>query len=362
MKYTVGKHEFTSSKEYEAAKRDVAKIRGMLRKGNTPPEIALNYLRQIQAGNIAFETSVGKDFERDAKKIVYASAKEKPKQTYIEERYVVSEKKRKFRNMLLLPLYLTLVLVVTVIGIIGYKEYRSRKQLEELQSSVHIVTEQPSVIPSEIQEAEPEIAEDSHIEEEQAREVLPQFKELAERNADFAGWLAIPGTKIDYPVMYRADDNDFYLSHGFEGEDDKNGLLVLDKRCSPDGSGTNNLIHGHNMKSGAIFGSLDNYLDQRYYREHPYILFSTLYEERTYEVFAVFRSSVYDENTTDFQYFNYIQIENEEQFNSYVENAKEQSVYDTGIGAAYGDNLITLSTCEYSKQNGRLVIVGRQIE
>lgn len=108
MKYTVGKYEFTSSKEYEAAKRDVAKIKGMVRKGKTSQEIALNYLRQIQAGKIAFETNVGKDFEREAKKTVYASVQKKPEQTHTEERYVVSETKKIFRNMLLLPLYLTL--------------------------------------------------------------------------------------------------------------------------------------------------------------------------------------------------------------------------------------------------------------
>lgn len=361
MKYTIGKYVFSSSREYEAGKRDVKKVKGMERKGKTPTEIALNYRRQIRAGNIKFETKIGRDFESEINRILFMRpSREEEKERY-EERYIVSDKKKKFRNMLLLPLYLTLALVLADIGTIAYKEYRSRKQIEKLQSSVHAAAEQTSILSSEKQKAVTKNTDDVYTEQEPAKEVLPQFEKFLERNADFIGWLTIPGTEIDYPVMYRKNDNDFYLAHNFDGEDDKNGLLVLDKRCNPDGDGINNLIHGHNMKSGAMFGTLTNYLDYEYYREHPTIFFSTLYEEAIYEIFAVFRSSVYDENTTDFQYYNYIQISNEEQFNSYAENVKKHSIYNTGIDVAYGDNLITLSTCEYSKQNGRLVIVGRKI-
>lgn len=195
-----------------------------------------------------------------------------------------------------------------------------------------------------------------------SRQILPEYRTLYEQNPDFAGWLTIEDTVIDYPVMYKEGDNDFYLSHNFEGEQDTNGLLVMDKRNDPEEDNINTLIHGHNMKSGAMFGSLKYYLSEEYYRAHPVIRFSNRYETGEYEIFAVFTSTVYDENTTDVRYFDYIRIEDREQFLAYVDEAKKNSVYDTKITPQWGDRLITLSTCEYSKENGRLVIVGRYHE
>ncbi len=175
-----------------------------------------------------------------------------------------------------------------------------------------------------------------------------------------AGWLTIEGAGIDYPVMFRQGDNDYYLHHDFEGNEDNNGLLVLDKRCKHDMSGINTLIHGHNMKSGAIFGNLDEYDDPNYFYEHPTIILKNLYEEHHYDIFAVCKSVVYGANNVSFPYYNYITVDNQEQFDKYITNALECSLYDTGTEVAWGDRLITLSTCEYSENNGRLVILGRE--
>ncbi len=380
MKHRIGKYEFSSGGEYKAAKRDEAKVRGMARKGKTSGEIASNYLRQIREEDIVFETRLGEDFKREAERIASFDDMKEAEQLHEEDRYVVSKKKTVIRNVLLLILYILLAIVVFMIGMLVQKEYSSRKQLEKLQGSVN---EQRSSYSSSSMVSRDDDQESSEANEsgmvsengemsldpseelitdsEQVREVLPQFTELLRANPDFAGWLTIPGTVIDYPVMYREHDNEFYLSHNFEGEEDDSGLLVLDKRCDRDGSGVNHLIHGHNMNSGAMFGSLTKYLDTDYWRDHSLILFSTLYEERVYEIFAVFQSTVYDENTTDFPYYDYIKINDREQFDRYVKSVKEQSVFDTGIDAEYGDALITLSTCENSRKDGRLVIVGRRI-
>lgn len=271
------------------------------------------------------------------------------------------------RNVLII-LYITLVIIVAVSGIWIYNEYKSRKAADELRA---LADEAESEMRPELSDTDrarythlPDI-DTSKIKKtgsnDGERQVLPRIKSLYEQNPEIAGWLTIPGTEISYPVMYRKDDNDFYLKHNFYGEDDINGCLVLDKRCESDGSGINNLIHGHNMKSGAMFGKLKNYQEASYYREHKEIVFSTLYKEKKYEIFAVFKSTVYNDNTNDLQYYNYIDIENEEQFNDYVKSAKEQSLYDTGVDAEWGEQLITLSTCEYTKENGRLVIVAREI-
>lgn len=268
-------------------------------------------------------------------------------------------KTNKIRKLILIHLYTMLAVLVIVLGIWIYQESQSRKKMENMQQMMQAAEEQP---PQTVY-SESSVTETYPIyETTKEREILPQFEELHLKNADMVGWLSIPGTEIDYPVMYREDDNDYYLSHNFDKEKDRNGLLVLDKRCDPDEEVTHHyLIHGHNMHTGAMFGTLKYYEQQDYYKKHPTITYCSLYEENTYEIIAVFKSSVYNEETTDFQYYNYIQIDNEEQFQSYVTGVKDQSLYDTGVEAFWGDCLITLSTCEYSKENGRLVIVGRAI-
>ena len=186
-----------------------------------------------------------------------------------------------------------------------------------------------------------------------------KYWQLYQRNNDFCGWLTIPETVVDYPVMHRTEDNDFYLSHNFDKEADVNGLLVLDKRCRADGEEDHLLIHGHNMKSGFMFGALKNYKDPAYSEKHPVILYDSLFNTRQYEIFAVFLSSTNLADTQDFHYYDYIQIDSEEAFDAYVSSVKQQSLYPIDVDVEYGDDLLTLSTCDYTKDNGRLVIVAR---
>ena len=249
---------------------------------------------------------------------------------------------KKKGHFLLVPLYITLGLLGVVMAIYVGKEVISRKSLSNVQARAKKVTtvNKPAATTK-------------------TKEILPRFKELAKQNPDLVGWLTIPDTVVDYPVMYREDDNDFYLEHNFEKNDDINGLLVLDNRCTDKGDGINSLIHGHNMKSGAMFAALLQYRDQKFYGSHKVITFSTLYEERNYEVLAVFRAKVNNEEEQDFHFYDYINIETKEAFDSYVQAVKNRSLYDTEVLAEYGDKLITLSTCESADENGRLIVVGR---
>ena len=117
--------------------------------------------------------------------------------------------------------------------------------------------------------------------------VLPEYEAIVAQHSDFAGWITIDGTKIDYPVMLTPNDGDYYLKRNVNGEDDINGTLFMDPRTDLVQRSTNIIIYGHNMKSGAMFGSLKKYLDEDYWREHAQIRFDTIYEKGTYEVFAV---------------------------------------------------------------------------
>lgn len=244
-------------------------------------------------------------------------------------------------------------------------DVKSKRNVEALQTFV-ASSEAPTLSVTEIKDltSAPEtVAVEGELSVPPLQEIpadrLTSYWALYEENPDFCGWLTIADTPVDYPVMHCADDNDFYLSHNFYGEADVNGLLVLDKRCVRSGEENHLLIHGHNMKSGFLFGSLKNYKDPDYCAAHPYLIYDSLYGRRTYEVFAVFLSSVDLADTADFHYYDYIDIGSEEDFTTYVNTARQQSLYPLEVPVQYGDYLLTLSTCDYSKENGRLVIVAR---
>lgn len=196
--------------------------------------------------------------------------------------------------------------------------------------------------------------------------ILPQYKELYLKNQDMAGWITIPNTNINYPVMYHKEDNTTYLHTDFEGNGgSKPGCIFIDGRSHflENEPSTNLILYGHNMKVGTMFHDIMNYQEESYYLAHPVIQFDTLYETATYEIFAVFPSEVQSEDdTTSFKYYSYYYINSKEQFTKYIEEIQNLSLYDTGITARWGDNLITLSTCaDYEPDtNKRFVVVARK--
>lgn len=181
-------------------------------------------------------------------------------------------------------------------------------------------------------------------------------------NEDMAAWLTIPGTRIDYPVMWTPEDEEYYLRKDFYGNKDSNGCLLLDTDSCLDPLTTNLIIHGHNMRSGAMFGTLTDYEKESFYNEHKQIILHTESGQRNYEVIAVFRSQVYRKSDNVFKFYKFFQANTEEEFLDFYNNIKELSLYDTGTTAEFGDNFITLSTCVYHVENGRFVVVAKEVE
>lgn len=182
---------------------------------------------------------------------------------------------------------------------------------------------------------------------------------LHEENPDCIGWLTIPDTVIDYPVMYRPDEENYYLKRDFHGKYNANGCLFLSEICNPETS-DNLIIYGHHMNSGKMFAALEGYKGKEFYQKHPLITFNTLYGKETYQVIAAFSTPVYTGN--DFAYYAFSKAGSREEYQSFVETVKGKSFYETGYTAAYGDKLLTLSTCEYSQRNGRMVVVAKKIK
>lgn len=259
----------------------------------------------------------------------------------------------------------------------GYQksEYDAQMaELKEIQSE-----DEPKDTEEDIDiEIENELDEEPEKKHEQTlpqAEMLHSMQKLYEINDDIIGWLTIEDSVIDYPVMQTPEDEEYYLDRDFDKNYNSNGCLIMDTD-SVVGSGTkendyadgtlpstNLIIHGHHMKNGEMFGNLDKYKNINYFKDHRIIKFSSLYENREYEVCAVFLSQVYLKTQTDvFKFYNFFEAENEEEFNDFYNNIKELSLYDTGVKAKYGDEFITLSVCAYHVENGRLVVVGKRIK
>lgn len=186
-----------------------------------------------------------------------------------------------------------------------------------------------------------------------------RFAALRDKNSDFIGWISIDGTNLDFPVMYAPDNKDFYLRHDFNKAYSVYGVPYLDEQTTlgVNAESDNLIIYGHNMKTGTIFGCLTEYRKADYYQEHPFIEFDTVYGDAKYEVFGAFTIDVV--NDTSFIYNQYIDMD-EDAYNRYVDQVISRSDVDSGIRPAYGEQLLTLSTCEYSSANGRYVVVARR--
>jgi len=186
------------------------------------------------------------------------------------------------------------------------------------------------------------------------------LKSLKIKNGDTEGWIKIDGTRINYPVM---KNGDFYLHNNFYKKYSISGTPYLASYCNVNSS-DNLIIYGHHMSNGSMFAGLDIYKTYNGYKNHKYIKFFTLIDGKTienqYEVVGAYKVQPNIEvanilyGTTNFN--------NEEDFNKYKNILKSKSLYDTGANLSYGDKFLTLSTCEYSQKNGRLVVIGKLIE
>lgn len=190
-------------------------------------------------------------------------------------------------------------------------------------------------------------------------EPLPEYLEVSALNPDMVGWIQLEGTKLDYPVMHTPDRPEHYLHRDFYGNYSSHGCIFAREQCDVYAPSDNITIYGHNMKDGTMFGVLRNYRSKSYWQDHRYIYFDTLYERHTYEIFAVFTTVA--TKGKGLAYHQFVDADDQAEFDEYIADCQAAALYDTGITPQYGDKLISLSTCEYSQKNGRLVVVAKRI-
>lgn len=252
-----------------------------------------------------------------------------------------SRQANKLKNLILVVLVFIFVIGIVYISYYLYNRNKDKKVNTDILNDIEV----------DITEITP-----------QKTEVMIKLEELQKENNEIIGWLEIEGTNINSPVL-QTTDNDFYLTHNYKKEKASSGSLFLDKDFDLENGSSNYLIYGHRNKQGLMFEDLLKYAKEDFYKEHKTIKFTTNKEDAIYEILAVFYSRVYYKSEKNvFRYYYFVNANNEAEYNEFINEAKKASIYDTGITAEYGDQLLTLSTCEYSQEDGRFAIVAKKIK
>jgi SrtB family sortase len=192
---------------------------------------------------------------------------------------------------------------------------------------------------------------------------LDKFAALYAVNTDIKGWLTIPGTNIDLPIM-QAEDNDYYLSHDLYGEKDPYGLPYIDYRVpiEPDDSwAKNTIIYGHNMNAGYVFHELIGYRDAEFYQEHPFLTFDTVYNQSEWVVFAAFEANTDSYRGEVFEYYNYVISRDPERAQWYIDETTSRSYFTCSVDVNTDDVFLTLQTCSNNSTDTKLCIVARKL-
>mgnify|MGYP005940838737 FL=1 len=263
-----------------------------------------------------------------------------PKDTELYK--LMTTKLRRRCNYIMRKIVYTIItiLLIGLVLISSYLIFKEKKQNEKQENTFEDLIE---------------IVEEN-IENQEERKI--DINKLYEENKDIVGWLKIDNTTINYPIMQNINDPNYYLRRDFYKNYSSYSTPYMAKQCNLNSD--NIVIYGHHMKNNKMFGELEKYKSKDFYNNHKIITFTTLEKEYSYEIFAVFKTTVYTKNT--FRYYENINFENKKMYNDFINICKDKSLYQTGIEIKDKEKLITLSTCEYSNKNSRLVIVARKIK
>lgn len=391
--YTLGRFRFDTKEEYDTALKELALIKIIRREADTSnPSVASDLYKKLRFRKELTGTSVGRSFlhslaataakgEEENKKSDFelSSAAFPPHDEAVEKKATDTPIKKEAASpqdgssrtgnkklALLLTasasilIFMYCVARLVIYSISSYYYIKDTSALKELigTSSIQLGVDESTGRPVAYSQNTVTKAPDTIYEKEA---VLDKYAELYRLNSDLVGWISIDDTRIDYPVMQTVFDEEYYLHRGYDKEEADEGLPFMDSRCNVNKPSTNLLIYGHNMKNGDMFADLLKYEDKSYYENHKFIRFDTIYEECIYEIIAVFRSRVafVDENT--FRFYNFIESHSTAEFYDYMANIRNLSLYDIDATAISDDYLLTLTTCEYSTDDGRFVVVARKI-
>lgn len=233
-----------------------------------------------------------------------------------------------------------------------YEQLREQNRQAEARETVEEETLNQRIVPpiSLAEEGLPVQQSESAVGEQ----AMVDLSAYLAQNPDFVAWLRIPGTNVDYPVV-QTDNPDDYLNHTFSGKSSVVGTLFSLAGADYAAPGRNIAIYGHHLRSSGekMFTSLMRYKNPDFYEDNKTVMLDSLYRHREYTIFAVMNMKVgdWEPSRTTFS--------GDAAFMAFVNRAKSESLYDTGMEVGADDHILTLITCDrsYAGKEGRLVIL-----
>ncbi len=371
-KFRLGDYEFDDYREYIEAEEDLKKIDLIMQEVDVNDvDVAARLYTRIRNNEIVFHSKVGINFFMYLSDIVANHSMVMMEEKKAEEDLKKKNSKRA-RGYRIAGILCVLAAIVCLAYFLyaDYLEEQSAaemKRLQDMQNMTGHYIEEEAFSEEPVDAPQMTPADDEPEEKKPAKtpDLLPEYKKIYAENKDLVGWLEIEGTNINYPVLQSdtEEESQFYLTHSFARKKDKNGSLFMDYRNDFLDRDTNIIIYGHNMKSGAMFGSLKQYLDKSYLEKHKKVQFDTIYEHGTYEVIGAFLSEVSYQDEYTFRYYNFLNAKNESEFEAFRVNVMQLDALKTGaLDAKYGDQLLTLSTCSSYTDEGRMFILAKKIK
>ena len=226
---------------------------------------------------------------------------------------------------------------------------------EDLQQYVHIadptkpaVDSVPTTCPND--ETREEDVTAPEREETEDIGIQVDFDALQKINPDVVGWIYLEDSKVNFPVV-QGEDNQEYLYWLINGDYNSAGTPFVDYRNTDDFSDRNTVIYGHNMNNGAMFADIHKYEDQQYYDTHPVIWLLTPDQNYRMEVFAGYKTGP-DSNAWQ------LTFDSDDEYMDWIENARDQSLFESFVIPTAGDRVVTLSTCSDSANQIWFVLLG----
>lgn len=290
----------------------------------------------------------------------------------------MKNRKRWTLNVILIISVVSLSACVLLLAQYYYAGYRYRKKQKQIADMIHgSIVSNPieadvssSALKTEKKEFPQAVTTEAVGMSEQPETQLEptpslwqeQYQTLVSANPDCAGFLEIPGTEIQFPIMFTLTEPEKYLYRDFYGKSEKRGTPFLDT-ATVLGESQNYIIYGHNMKDGSVFGTLPSFLDKNFCETHRLIYFNTAVSEGVYEVVAVCKTEVLARVSEEFKYYQYGGPLSQADFETYAESIRDMATLLFDYDVKWEDELLTLSTCYHrrSGDDGRLIVVAKRI-
>jgi sortase B len=258
----------------------------------------------------------------------------------------------------------TIVLFTAGFIMLNFYVFRDQQNTQEVQSYVEQKVSNPTDDRITVLMTDKDDDDSTPGDTQQQVEILADYLPFYETNNDFVGWIEMY-PYIQMPVV-QTDNNDYYLHHTFEKGPNDNGTIFADyqgKITATERPG-NILLYGHNLITNNYFQPLSHFRKEgmEFLQKNYVIEFDTLYDRNKYFIFSIFLTNTNEQHGEVFDYWNTVNFRSKSEFDSYVAECLDRSYFYTGIDLEYGDELITLSTCDFSMFNDmRLVVMGRKV-